>query len=298
MTKPTFKLALKLTLKRLSSQVIVCWVLFFLFLNPLWSSEKLSSETKPYDIHIAVASNFYTTLASIVELFEAETGHHVSISSGASGILSTQILRGAPFDLFFSADTAHVKKLVQQGIIEDKDTAIYARGILLLVANLDNTYFNNSIAHEKDVCGLARLSSHSSEKKILKMAMAKPELAPYGEASFAFMKQQFPELVQNKQVTFIYGNNVSQVAQYFSQAGVEFAWLPLSMKEQISKQEITVNIKQVCFYQPPIDSYPAIIQVMAIVKKENPVALEFWQFVKSEKVKSLIRQAGYLNEME
>ena len=55
---------------------------------------------------VAVASNFAETLESIVLGFEAEQSHKVVVVRGSSGNHYAQIIHGAPFDLFFSADSS------------------------------------------------------------------------------------------------------------------------------------------------------------------------------------------------
>ena len=55
-------------------------------------------------INVAVASNFVTTLEQLTLEFEARTDHRVNLISGSSGKHYAQIINGAPFDLFLSAE--------------------------------------------------------------------------------------------------------------------------------------------------------------------------------------------------
>lgn len=238
---------------------------------------------KPYDIRIAVASNFYATLNELVSAFEQEHDYTVSLSTGSSGVLSAQILRGAPFALFFSADQERVDMLVTEAMIEESATANFAQGRLLLVAKVSEG-FENSLPW----CGLTEQGLISG-KTPTKMAIAKPELAPYGKASFALLHKQFPNSMAKQQISLVYGNNVAQVGQYVSEGAVDYAWVAVSMKKQLQAQ-----LENFCFYEPNIDSYPAIFQKMALLQTNNSAALAFWKFMQSEQAKKIISEAGYV----
>lgn len=57
------------------------------------------------DLHVAVAANFSRTFKTLAQKFEQESGHKILISSGSSGNQYAQILNGAPFHVFLSADS-------------------------------------------------------------------------------------------------------------------------------------------------------------------------------------------------
>jgi len=76
----------------------------------LWSSGQAAAD----EISIAVATNFAAAMNDIVEPFERQTGHTVLVSSGSTGNHYAQIKNGAPFEAFFSADTAR-PRLLEQG---------------------------------------------------------------------------------------------------------------------------------------------------------------------------------------
>ena len=71
------------------------WVLTLF--SALWGVAAAAGE-----VTVAVASNFLTTAEQIATVFEAETGHSVVLSHGATGQLYAQIEAGAPFDVFLA----------------------------------------------------------------------------------------------------------------------------------------------------------------------------------------------------
>ena len=89
------------------------------------------------EIRIAVASNFYPTMKAIVEEFEVENYESSKINkivliSGSSGKHYAQIINGAPFDIFFSADKARPVLLEKEGIVENESRFTYALGKIVL----------------------------------------------------------------------------------------------------------------------------------------------------------------------
>ena len=56
------------------------------------------------DARIAVAANFRDTAKAIAARLEAESPHRYEVIAGSTGKLASQILSGAPFDVFMAAD--------------------------------------------------------------------------------------------------------------------------------------------------------------------------------------------------
>ena len=91
----------------------------FVFFGLLMSA----SQTVADELKVAVASNFYPTMKVIAKRYElrtaGSTGHHkVILIPSSSGKHYAQIMNGAPFDTFFSADTEHAKLLEQEGKVD------------------------------------------------------------------------------------------------------------------------------------------------------------------------------------
>ena len=119
-------------------------------------------------VRVAAASNLSECLGPMVQRFEATAGVRVQLSFGSTAQLAQQIEYGAPFDVFVSADTQHVDSLIEKHRIVKDSRAVYALGQLALwLPKGDN--------HES----LAELVN----PKIRYVAIAQPELAPYGKAA-------------------------------------------------------------------------------------------------------------------
>jgi ABC-type molybdate transport system substrate-binding protein len=69
------------------------------------------------EINVAVASNFGMPMKQIVAEFEKRTGNIVNLSLGSSGRFVAQIVNGAPFSAFFSADQSNPQALENAGLL-------------------------------------------------------------------------------------------------------------------------------------------------------------------------------------
>jgi molybdate transport system substrate-binding protein len=80
-----------------------------------------TSQAVADELKVAVASNFYPTMKVIAKRYELKTAgssgqqHKVILIPGSSGKHYAQIMNGAPFDIFFSADTERARLLEQEG---------------------------------------------------------------------------------------------------------------------------------------------------------------------------------------
>ncbi|MDX5394540.1 MAG: molybdate ABC transporter substrate-binding protein, partial [Caulobacteraceae bacterium] len=64
----------------------------------------IASDAQAAEVRVAVAANFTEPAREIARLYEARSGHEVTLSFGSSGQFYAQIRQGAPFDVFLSAD--------------------------------------------------------------------------------------------------------------------------------------------------------------------------------------------------
>ena len=78
---------------------------------------------------IAAASSLNGALEEISRGFTRSTNERVRISFGSSGNLTRQIIQGAPFELFLSADEGYTNTLESKGLV-DGNSEVYAVGRL------------------------------------------------------------------------------------------------------------------------------------------------------------------------
>lgn len=154
-------------------------------------------------IKVAVAANFKHTLETVNADFESRYGHKLLLSSASTGVLYSQILHGAPFDIFFAADAETPAKLASAS----RTPQCYARGSLVLAGGSDD---------------LQQLADQARS-----LAIANPNTAPYGRAALEVLAR--PEFAAASGRKLVRGSNVVQAFQFWYSGGVDLALVPRSL---------------------------------------------------------------------
>lgn len=226
---------------------------------------------KAQTVKVAAAANLRFVFDEIkVAYLQANPKVTVSANFGSSGALVQQILNGAEFDVFMAADNTFPVKLKDQGAASG-EMKVYALGKLVL--------WSNTLDVSK---GLDFLTDPS----VKRIAVAKPDLAPYGDRAIACLKQAgFYEKVKDK---IIYADNISQTAQFAQTGNAEVAFLALSLTQ-------TPDMKG-SVYEIDRKMYKPVEQAMILVKswKTNPEAAKFMKFVLSPQCKPIFEKFGYI----
>ena len=145
---------------------IASW-LFTIFLSTTaWSP--LHAQTVPT---VAAAADLKFALEEVAASFERKTGNQVRLVFGSSGNFYSQILQGAPFQMYMSADEDFVFKLADAGMTSDRGR-LYARGRIGIMVPKGSPMQADS--EFKD------LAAAMKDGRLQKFAIANPEHAPYG----------------------------------------------------------------------------------------------------------------------
>ena len=225
------------------------------------------------EVQVAVASNFSKPMTEIAALFRAQTGHEAKLSFGSSGKFTAQIRYGAPFEVLLSADTDKPAVLIKNGLADPGSVFTYAEGALALwSANPDYIKTDAAILKDGD---------------FRHIALANPELAPYGVAAEQVL--QYLALTESLKERVVMGENISQAFQFVQTGNAELGFVAVS---QIMQQgEVTSGsawIVPPAYYQP-------IKQDAVLLKKglDNPVAAELLDFLRNETVNQVLQAYGY-----
>lgn len=222
------------------------------------------------DVQVAVAANFTAPLEQIAAEFTKETGLKVSISSGSSGKFTAQIENGAPFDVFLSADQTYPKKLVEKKLAEPSSEFTYAIGALVLWS-----------ADPKLVDSAGKVLKAGKFKHI---AIANPEVAPYGVAAREFLKEE--NLWDTLRPKMVMGESISQTQQFIASGNAELGFISLS---QVKKDKTGSQ------WLVPAKFYSPILQDAVILTKSatKPAVKKFFEYLKGKKAKAVILDFGY-----
>ena len=212
-------------------------------------------------ITVAVASNFMKPIQEIAGKFEG----HVRLVFGSSGKLYAQIINGAPYDLFMSADQGKPKILYDQNYTVHKPFT-YAIGRVALYSI--NPKF---IATPKDI------SFHG-----LSVAIANPTLAPYGSASIDVLNNLYSAEKQYSKL--IMGENITQVFSFIRSGNIDLGFVALSQVIQEEKKNYWLIPNQ---YHNPIKQD-------AVILKTGDHCSRFVKYLKSEDAKLILKSYGYI----
>lgn len=223
------------------------------------------------NVKVAAAANLRFVFDEIKTAYtQANPKNNVSAIFGSSGALLQQILNGAEFDVFMAADNTFPVKLKDQGAASG-EMKVYALGKMVLWSNMLD------VSKGLDVL---------TDPSVKKIAVAKPELAPYGDRAIAILKQSgLYEKVKDK---IIYADNISQTAQFAQTGNAEVAFLAMSLT-------LTPDMKGSVYLIDP-KMYRPVEQAMILVKgwKVNPEAAKFMKFVLSPQCKPIFEKFGYI----
>lgn len=222
------------------------------------------------EVRVAVASNFAPVLEKLAAAFEQQSGHSISIISGASGQHYTQIINGAPYDVFLSADDERPALLLQQGRGIDNSVFTYAIGQLVLWS---------ADAQLVDAEGAVLQAG-----KFDHIALANPKLAPYGAAAEQVLRDlDVWDALQRK---IVMGENITQTLQFVATGNAELGfiarsqWLETDAEHKGSVWEI------------PLALYKPIVQ-QGVLLRETAAATELKNFLQGESARAVIEDAGY-----
>ncbi len=222
---------------------------------------------------VAVSANAQYALNDVIKLF---TKKYPSIKVkkvvSSSGKLTNQIIKGAPFDIFLSADMKYPSFLYEKGFALNKPK-VYAYGVIVIWTTKD-------IPLKK-----LKLKAITKAKKI---AVANPKTAPYGKESIKILKKAgiFPK-VKNK---IIFGESISQVNYYILKGIVDVGF---SSKSSVIYYK---NINNNQWIEVDKNLYNPIKQGAVILKNARGkiYAIKFYNFLFSKEAKEIFKKYGYI----
>jgi len=223
---------------------------------------------------VAAAANLKLAMEELRSAFErARPGAHVVVTTGASGAFFAQIQNGAPFDLFFSADREHPRKLVEAGLADRE--VVYALGKLVVW-----TPRGSPVDLARD--GLRALT----DPALKKIAIANPALAPYGRAALAALESS--GVLAAVKDRLVLGESVSQAAGFAQSGAADAAVLPASLA--LSPALAGGNV-----YPVPPGAHPPIEQSAVVLAgaRDPALARAFLDFVTGAAGGAILLRHGY-----
>jgi molybdate transport system substrate-binding protein len=227
-------------------------------------------------ITIAVAANMQYAMEALKAEFQKTDKTQIDVVLGASGKLTQQVMEGAPFDIFVSADTSFPQRLYDSNFTAEAPK-VYAQGLLVLWSA------RPGIQPKADL----KLLLNSDIKNI---AIANPKTAPYGAAAeFILKKYNLYDKISSKLVT---GESITQTSQFIATqaADIGFTAKSIVLSNEMKGKGTWVELDQ--------KDYPPIKQAAVLLKygEQNHAeeAKKFYDFLYSKQAKAIYKEFGYI----
>jgi molybdate transport system substrate-binding protein len=256
--------------RRLFNQCIVVSVI----LLPLFAFQCFGSGAAyaQQELLVSAAASLTNAFTDVGKQFEtANPGVKVVLNFAASGALMQQIDKGAPVDVFASADQKTMDQAKEKNLILTETRKDFvSNGLVLIVPK------GSKLA----IKGVTDLS----ESKIARIAMGNPETVPAGRyAQEVLSKAGLWEKLKPK---LIYAENVRQALDYVSRGEVDAGFV-FATDAAVAKDK--VQVAAVAEGHQPI-RYP--VAVIAGTKKKD-LSQRFMDFLLGSQGQSLLARYGF-----
>ncbi|KXX72715.1 hypothetical protein AVL50_32305 [Flammeovirga sp. SJP92] len=236
-------------------------VIYFLIFNLLFTS-CFSSNSEVETMKIATSANMQFVMKEVIKAFEKETDIQCEMIVGSSGKLSAQIINGAPYDVFVSADLFYPQALKKEKL-NASEILQYTSGKLVIWSKEKS--FN-----------IRQLEEITVEK----IAIANPKTAPYGRAAQEAIQQIFEDRINEK---LVYGESISQVNQFILADQVNLGFSSIFIVNAPSNKALGF------WSEVPDNLYQPIAQGMISIKgNQEQKAQKILDFIMSEKGQGII----------
>ena len=244
------------------------------------AQDKKAAEEAEAPPAVAAAWDLKFALPEIVEAFMEETGEAVEVSFGLCQALAQEIRKGAPYQIYLSADENNALGLANDGLTPDKGVVYGAGRIALMVAKDSRLKPDGSL---KD------LGAAIGDGRLIRLAIANPALAVFGRsAEQALRKVGLWEPIQPK---LVLGETSAQAAEMSVSENVSGGVIayPLALANKRS------GLGQIGLI--PRELHRPLPQRMIRLNDAGPIAQEFYAYLQQPAARAILRKFGfYLDE--
>ena len=222
---------------------------------------------------MAVAANAAEVVETLAADFERQTGHRVTVTVGSTGKLYAQILHGAPFDLFLAADQERPRLLVEQGLAVEDSQRTYAIGRLVLWSPDP---------------GVAVGADTLRDGSFRRLAIANPDLAPYGAAARETVREL--GLWESLRPKIVLGENVGQAFAMAASGNAELGFV--SLASVLSPR----HGRDGSYWEVPEHFHTPIRQDSVLLERarDNPAARDFHEFLDTPVALKTLESFGFV----
>jgi molybdate transport system substrate-binding protein len=222
---------------------------FLMGLLVMLAGPSAQGQTPPKrELRVAAASDLQPVMPTLAAEYEKAKGVKLVVSYGSSATLATQILNGAPIDIFLAADFIFPERVVAAGLADMTSPEPYAKGTLVLWARKDSP--------------LQPIAMDSlTDKRVTSIAIAAELHAPYGRAAVSALNRM--KIYEQVKPHLVIAENIAQAGQYVESGNAQLGLISLTMAS-------TEHFKGLGTYVlVPTQNYPAVRQCAVVLKTDR-----------------------------
>jgi molybdate transport system substrate-binding protein len=236
-----------------------------LFFGATWSAQA-------QEITVSAAASLTNAFTDIAKNFEkANPQHRVLLNFAGSGALLQQIAKGAPVDIFASADSFTMNQASAKNLIVENSRFDFVANSLVVISAVNSPL---KLTQLKDL----------TKKEVQRLALGNPDSVPVGRYSKTVLEQEklWPEL-ENK---IIQTQNVRQSLDYVARGEVDAGFV------YATDAALMADKVQVRFSVPTSE---AILYPISLTQtgKANSAAQDFLIYLKSSDSMKVFKQYGF-----
>lgn len=222
---------------------------------------------------IAAASDLRFALDDILDGYrEKNPGVHIEVIYGSSGKMTTQIMNGAPYDVFFSADIAFPERLFAEGFAVT-EPEVYAIGRIVI-------WSRKMDASKMSLPDLL-------DDSIRRVAIAQPSHAPYGlRAQEAMTAVGIWDAIQPK---LVFGENIAHTAQMVESEAADVGIIALSLALFPDMATHGYYLIDDALHNPLTQAY-----VVTSHGRDNAAAHAFAEYMSGDEAHAIMAEYGFV----
>jgi molybdate transport system substrate-binding protein len=231
-----------------------------------------AQESRAQELIVSAAASLTNAFRELGKAYEDDNpGHGIILNFGGSGQLLQQINRGAPVDVFASADQETMNRAQQRNLIVPESRIDFARNALVLIAPADSVLV---------VVNLEQLRAGT----VSRIAISNPASVPVGR--YSRLALETAGLWQELAPRFINTQHVRQSLDYVSRGEVDVGFVyATDARAMHNRVKVLMEIPTVI----PI-AYPIAVTSDS---RKSELAAHFIEFVSSLRGQAILSRHGF-----
>lgn len=236
-----------------------------LALGLLFGAQVLAAE-----ITVSAAASLTNAFRELAPLYSAaHPDVKVYLNFGGSGVLLQQIAKGAPVDVFASADQVTMDRAQEQNLIESDQRSNFVSNSLVVIVPVKSSVALNSL---NEVVALKRV------------AIGQPASVPVGRYTRGVLEEA--GLWSEVALKMIGAQNVRQVLDYVARGEVDAGFV------YATDAAIMPDKVKIAFTVPT--ETPILYPIAVVANSSNPhAAKHFVEFVHAEQAQAVLAKYGF-----